>query len=323
MACRSRCADGGFEDIAEAAAGRLGRCAVIFAIISTQFGTVIAYMIFCEGLLQDVGVPLSSDAIIAAELVVLVPLSWLRSVQSLGPINLLSDVLMVSGFCMIFAWCGSLIAERGVRLVPPFQPSSWGLAVGAATFAFEGDAVIVPIYESMADKTRWPQVYARTFGFIVVLFVGVGTVGVLAFGDATANIIFGSFDQSSPFNKFIQVGYVVALLGSFPIQFAPAQHLLESIVLSGAPEWLKTAFRCVEVIFFSLLAILGAQDFQVFMAFLGALTCLPLAVIFPAYFHLVLVANTPAEKAVDVVILVSSLALMVFVVFQTCDEQLR
>merc|ERR1719353_1650243 len=105
---------------------------------------------------------------------------------------------------MIFAWCGSLIAERGVRLVPPFQPSTWGLSVGAATFAFEGDAVIVPIYESMADKTRWSQVYTATFSFIVVLFVTIGSIGVLCFGDATATIIFGSFDQSSPFIKFIQ-----------------------------------------------------------------------------------------------------------------------
>jgi proton-coupled amino acid transporter len=60
------------------------------------------------------------------------------------------------------------------------------------------------------------------------------------------------------------------------------------------------------------LTIILGDKLDKFLSILGALTCTPIAFTFPALFHLKAVAETPAQKISDVMLICFSLVILVY-----------
>jgi amino acid permease len=88
---------------------------------------------------------------------------------------------------------------------------------------------------------------------------------------------------------------------------------------SWRTAWKVNAFRSVVVGVTLLVAVLGASQLDNMVSLIGAFCCTPIAFIFPAWFHAVMVARPAgkrAEEAVDWAIVALGCGIMVFTTYQ-------
>ena len=68
--------------------------------------------------------------------------------------------------------------------------------VGLAILMFEGNAAVFNIRAEAGDKKAYPRIVTYTVGSFLVLYVGLATMGYLAFRDQTAQIFTMSFQPT-------------------------------------------------------------------------------------------------------------------------------
>ena len=73
------------------------------------------------------------------------------------------------------------------------------------------------------------------------------------------------------------------------------------------------------VVFISCALTIGMYDFiSELLEIASALTAIPMAFTLPALFHLGLVANTPCAKAIDIIFIVCSIGISLYVAVEGC-----
>merc|ERR1712117_375949 len=96
-------------DVVSSAGGAMGRFAVNTSVVLLQGGCAISYFIMVSDLLQQTLLPwMSRVQLIFLELILFVPLAWIRNVQRLWPANLLGSLLTVLGLVLCI---GSVVAK--------------------------------------------------------------------------------------------------------------------------------------------------------------------------------------------------------------------
>lgn len=93
--------------------------------------------------------------------------------------------------------------------------------------------------------------------------------------------------QDNKFVNAVQFIYSLAILLSTPMQIFPAITILEKGIFSRSGKfsknikWGKNAFRFMMVIVCALIAWIGANDLDKFVALVGSFACIPLVYIYP------------------------------------------
>jgi len=324
---------GSFGDIAHAAAGPGGRLAVEASLILSQFAICCAMLIFS---LQAIEVVLSPgpDArafrvwVMVAMVVLVAPLAWIRRIHKLAVSNLVANVFVVAGIGMSLYFFIAELAEHGP---PPDvrwgRASTFTLFLGTSCYTFEGIPLMLPIYESMRDKAAFPRVFNLTFWIAVaVLEIGYALLGYLAYGEGVNPISI----LSVPLNKgtrAVILGFAGAVVLSFPMMFVPAARIVESLIWKapGTPEeraaaqepravlcrkWSKNLFRTSLVLALGAISFFGSEFVEQFVALAGSLCCVPLAFIYPAWFHLKLMERDAPHRAAAAAMVVCGVALI-------------
>ena len=244
--CRKRYG-GGYGELGAAIVGPRFRSIILGSIALSQLGFVCTGLIFtAENLyafLQAVtgshkdfllGVP----ALIALQLVLLVPLAWIRNISKLGPVALLADVFILVG--LVYIWNFDIVAlakngmEPSVRL---FNPSAFTLTIGSAIFTFEGIGLILPIQSSMKKPEQFGGLLYFVMFLITVIFTSVGALCYATFGEKTKIQIISNFPQDSALVNAVQFLYSLAVLAGEPVQLFPAVRIIETSLFGGNGNW--------------------------------------------------------------------------------------
>ena len=111
------------------------------------------------------------------------------------------------------------------------------------------------------------------------------------------------------------------LVFSFPLQIYPVEIIVENLLFDGWPksrkrQMYKNMSRSVIVFLVVCMTIMLKDKFDKFLAILGSVTCTPMAFTFPAIFHLKAVAETPAQKGLDIFILLVSMGVFFYCTYQ-------
>lgn len=323
--CRERTNLGSFPDIAFVATGAMGKVAVQISLVASLFSGCVTTMIYIMKMVAALGYR-SAVTVTLAQLVVLVPLSFIRSVERLEVTNLVADVLVLIGLGVVtYSACAQLSAAGGLvhamDTLPEFKPSTCGLFVGTIILTFEGLPMILPIRDSMREPEKFWPLFKAVFPIIVLLFASMGSIGYLAYGDRTSPIILSNLAEGSAVSSAVRVMYTVALLFGFPLMFLPAQRVVELWIFGVTPRGKKTLpknlLRSMIVALFGVVAVFGGEVFDQFLAITGAFCGAPIAFIYPALFHMKLCANNAVERTVDVVLIVGGLLAMAFAFYQS------
>ena len=327
LQCRQIYQKSGYGELGEAIGGPRMRSVVLTSVTISQLGFVCAGTVFIaqnlhsfERAVSNGSAPLKTSILIAMQLIVLIPLAFIRNISKLGPAALLADVFILIGLVYIYWYDISSLAIDGLHpTVQLFNPEHYTLTIGSSIFTFEGIGLILPIQSSMAKPEKFEPLLWVIMLINTVIFTSIGALCYATFGDATKIEVISNFPQSSRLVNAVQFLYAIAVLAGTPVQLFPALRILEGQVFgrrSGKRDtftkWKKNGFRTVLVVICVLISILGSGNLDTFVALIGSICCVPLVYIYPPLLHYKGVAETRVEKAGDVLLMVLGVACMIY-----------
>jgi solute carrier family 36 (proton-coupled amino acid transporter) len=326
LQCRARFG-GGYGDIAESIGGKRMRSIVLASISLSQLGFVCAGIIFfaenvysfLEAVLTGPS-PLSIKVLIGLQLFVLVPLAFIRNISKLGGAALLADIFISLGLSYIFYYDISTIAQEGLNpTVRLFNPRDFTLTIGSAIFTFEGIGLILPIQSSMKEPHKFERLLYIVVLIITAVFLSVGALSYMTFGDKTTVEIISNLPQDSKLVNAVQFLYSLAVLVGDPVQLFPAMRIIEGSLFGhrsgkrdAKTKWKKNAFRTAIVCLCGVISALGAADLDKFVALIGSFACVPLVYIYPPYLHWKGVAGNKYWKLGDIALMSLGLVAMIY-----------
>ena len=264
--------------------------------------------------------PLSTRALIAIQVAVLIPLAFIRNISKLGPAALIADICILIGLSYIYSYDISSLAKDGIAsTVQLFNPQHYTLTIGSAIFTFEGIGLVLPIQSSMEKPQHFEKLLYLVMFIITIIFTSVGVFCYMTFGSETQIEIISNYPQDSKLVNAVQFLYSVAVLVGNPVQLFPAMRILEGKSfghLSGKRDnltkWKKNAFRSGLVILVGLISTLGANSLDRFVSLIGSFACVPLVYIYPPWLHYKGVATSRLAKIGDIVMIVAGVVCMVY-----------
>lgn len=336
LLCRQRYG-GGYGELGAAIGGPKLRGLILGSITISQIGFVCAGIIFTaeniasflDAVTSSPTAPLSGKALIAIQLVVLIPLALIRNISKLGPAALLADVFIFFGLIYIWYYDITTLASQGLHpTVGLFNPRDFTLTIGSAIFTFEGIGLLLPIQSSMAQPAKFSRLLYLVMIIITIIFTSIGALCYATFGDQTRVEIISNYPQNSKLVNAVQFLYSMAVLVGTPVQLFPAARIIETSLFgeraSGkrdeATKWKKNAFRAAITVLCGLVAIVGASDLDKFVALIGSFACVPLVYIYPALLHYIGVAESRWTKFGDVLLMVVGFGAMVYTTIITVSR---
>ncbi|KAI1264356.1 transmembrane amino acid transporter [Xylariaceae sp. FL1019] len=326
LLCKAK-VGGGYGDLGEAIAGPRMRSLILASITLSQLGFVCSGTVFvAENLTSFFEAvthghsPFSATTLILIQVIVLIPMSFIRNIAKLGPVALFADVFILIGVSYIYYYDIAHLATEGLnQTVVLFNPAKYTLMIGSAIFTFEGIGLILPIQDSMAKPQRFEWLLAVVMILITIVFTAVGVLCYATFGTDTSIEIISNYPQTSKFVNAVQFLYSLAVLGGNPVQLFPALRILEGSIFgsrsgkkSVRTKWKKNAFRAFLVVICGCISILGAGNLDKLVALIGSFACVPLVYIYPAYLHYKGVASSKWAKTGDLVFMAVGLVACVF-----------
>jgi proton-coupled amino acid transporter len=326
LQCRARYG-GGYGEIGEAIGGKRMRSIILTSITISQIGFVCAGIIFTaenmDSFLEAVSktsAPLSSKALIGIQLLLLIPLAFIRNISKLGGAALLADVCILLGLGYIYYFDISTIAKENInKSVQLFNPRDFTLTIGSAIFTFEGIGLILPIQSSMKEPRKFETLLYVVMLIVTVIYTSIGALSYATFGDKTTVEIISNFPQDDKLVNAVQFLYSLAVLVGTPVQLFPAMRIVEGALFghrSGRSEprtkWEKNAFRASIVCVCGVISALGAADLDKFVALIGSFACIPLVYIYPAYLHWKGIAQNKYVKAGDMFLISVGFIAMIY-----------
>ncbi|KAI1820868.1 transmembrane amino acid transporter [Xylaria intraflava] len=331
LACKAR-HGGGYGDIGEAIAGPRMRQLVLTSVTLSQLGFVCSGIVFvAENItsffkaVTNGNSPISPTKIILIQVLILIPLSYIRNIAKLGPVALLSDVFILIGVSYIYYYDIAHIASEGINpTVHLFNPSRYTLMIGSAIFTFEGIGLILPIQSSMAKPERFEWLLGLVMFLITIIFTAVGVLCYATFGKDTSIEIISNYPQNNKFVNAVQFLYSLAVLAGNPVQLFPALRILEGAIFghrsgkrSLRTKWKKNAFRSLLVFACGIISISSTGNLDRFVSLIGSFACVPLVYIYPAFLHYKAVATSRAAKIGDIVFMIVGFIAMVYTTIVT------
>jgi len=171
----------------------------------------------------------------------------------------------------------------------------------------------------MKDPKKFPRVLTRALTVITCLFITMGALSYMTFGENVQTIILLNLPSKDPMVSSIQTLYSLAICLSIPLQLFPAIRIMENGLFTtksgknnAIVKWQKNVFRFVSVLICACIAIGGSGDLDKFVSLVGSLCCVPLCFIFPPLFHLKAIAKSWRQKTIDITILIFGIVSMTY-----------
>ncbi|KAJ2640707.1 hypothetical protein GGF44_002464, partial [Coemansia sp. RSA 1694] len=307
---------GSYGDLALKLYGRPLKYCVMVSIVLAQLGFCCAYVIFVATNMRDLWNTVTecrhqypTEMWILIQLLIYIPLAFVRKIKKFASLSLIGNFFILIGLGYLFVYDLWSIAARGPAKVVQFNPSKFPLLVGTAAFSYEGISLVIPIVESMERKDKFNGVLTASLVICAGLFVTIGALSYLTFGEAVEAVILLNLPNDSVWTLVVQLLYSLAIIMSVPLQLFPAIRIIESGIFTqsgkGNPvvKWQKNLFRTLMVGVIAMVAIFGADKLDNFIAIVGASSCLPLSFLYPVMLHYRSLADTWKAKAKDVVLI--------------------
>ena len=209
---------------------------------------------------------------------------------------ILISVITVSSFCIYDISTNGL----GTGLVA-FDKNTFLDLIGFAVYTYEGIGVVMPIMATCEVPEQFSKILVLAIGTLAILYVAFSELCYLTFGEnLTETIILLQLPSTNGFVIAVKLLYILALLCSYPLVMFPCVTIMEKYTLpkkyfptkTQKRDLMRKFQRVVIVVFSVYVALVLADKLSKFLSLLGALLCGPLALTFPTYCHLKIVAKT-------------------------------
>lgn len=201
---------------------------VNIALIMTQFGYCVGYLIFLSSTLHHL-LPISLQSTYPTSLFVLPALPFLAllalltSIRHLGPFSLTANIALLTGFVSVV-----FFLAKHYHWAPTNPPlSQFPLFFGQITAALEGIGLVIPVEASMKQRHHFRLVLRVALVILTTVLMVVGVMGFATFGEDTSSILLVNFGHS-PVVALVKAVLVVGILFTYPLQIVPVFQFLET-----------------------------------------------------------------------------------------------
>jgi len=257
-----------------------------------------------HGVFQAYGVrsaATSATGILLLQLLVVVPMSWIRQLKYFQVSNLIANTTVLVALGVLLSYSTSGLLQKGPG--PGLEPleSGWMLFTGTVVFSFECINFVLPVYEAHERKETFVPILVSTLLGVIVLFIVFGGVNYVYYGTDTMELVTLNLPQGSKVRKFLPAAFALASLFNVPLFLFPAVAVLEEklfrqSVQSRRTIWKMNALRTMLTLVCVLVSAVGAHSVQALVALIGSFCCVPLAFIFPVMCYMKLCNPTPGEQ---------------------------
>jgi len=237
-----RCSEkfgGSYGDIGKQLFGKPFKIMIQGSIALTQSGFCCAYIIFILQSIKSIietasngSIVIPDWAIIAAQVLIYIPLSWIRKIQNFSITSLIADVFILIGLVYIIGSDLLMISSEGPNKdISYFNSEKFPLFLGTAIYAFEGIGLIIPLQRSMREPEKFPKVLKKSMFIIFVAMFIVGGLSYYIFGDEVHTIIFMDVYPNSVVGTIVRSLYTLAIIFSFPLTCYSGIHIIEPLFI--------------------------------------------------------------------------------------------
>ncbi|KAI8092619.1 transmembrane amino acid transporter protein-domain-containing protein [Halteromyces radiatus] len=326
-----RTVGGDYGQVAQELYGRWLRYLVLFFLCLSQMGFVASYLIFVSENLGLVVDQLShchrafeAPLFIWLVLLIIIPITWVRKIARLSWNAIIADVFILFGLISVIYFTSDQITHNGpgpnIRMI---NTSDFALMIGTAVFSFEGIGMVVPIIQGMKEPEKFPRVL--TLGMIICtcLFVLIGTLGYVAFGENTHASVVSNLPPQNGLSVTVQLFYAIAMILTSPFMLYPPLIIIERGLFgahrSGRSNWKykwgKNLVRSIIPIICAAISFgVGPDGLNKFVALVGSIACMPLSFIIPGLFHFK-VSKGRWMKVADVVMTLWGIGIMIYTLY--------
>lgn len=262
-----------------------------------QIGWVPVYFLFVQqnlmGALPGLANYFSREGLIAAQLLVYVPLSWLRHIKYLGTANLVANVFVGIGLLVCIAWSCTVLGDKGpAKDVQMFNRHDCFLFLGSVAVAFEGMSLVLPIKRSMKRPERFEPLVITSMASLCVLVWCIGALGYLAFGNEVEPFVSNELPKKGILGPAVRIMYSVAIICTYPLQLFPGTLILEEYIIEPCKlppprrKVAKNLLRLLVVVGTCMTAIYAGKALDHFVSLIGTIGSLPLGLMLPTLVHL-------------------------------------
>ncbi|CAL8262231.1 unnamed protein product [Lota lota] len=282
-----------------------GRWTVNLFLIITQLGFCCVYFVFLSDNIKQVveaanattwdcqvnqnnqtalgGTSFDSRIYMLFFLPAFILLVFTPNLKYLAPLSLLANLLMSCSLVLIYYYSFTNI-ELPINLPMVGKAKDYPLFFGMAIFAFEGIGVVLPLENNMQKPEGFSMVLYTGMGVVTFLYISLGTVGYMCFGDTIA----GSITLNLPncwMYQIVKLLYSFGIFITFALQFyVPAEIMVPPVVDRVSGRRRKIAvdllMRAALVIFTCCLAVL-IPELDLVISLVGSVSSSFLALIFP------------------------------------------
>ncbi|CAH2103475.1 unnamed protein product [Euphydryas editha] len=284
--------------IAEHSLGKMWSVAVSLAMIVTQFGVAVVYLLLAAQIIEQIFLSLIPTVSIC--------IWYLVVVGAMTPLMLFGtpkdfSFLGVIAFFAVLVAC-ILYFIQMMNDIRPFGVFRWGihgfkdffLAFGIIMFAFGGASTFPTIQNDMVDKSKFNKSLQYGFLAILALYLPIAIGGYAVYGESVGSNFITSL-SATPLTLVGNVLIAIHLVTAFIILINPVcQELEELYGISRDSIGYRTLIR-LSIMAGILFIGESIPRFYTILALVGGSTIALLTFVLPSYCYLSLMNQTPAE----------------------------
>ncbi|KXZ56682.1 hypothetical protein GPECTOR_1g614 [Gonium pectorale] len=289
----------GYEEIAEAAFGPIGRLIISTIIYVELFGTC-ALLFILEGdnmfkLFGATSLASSPAMYMLLAAAVMIPTVWLPDLKSLSFLGAAG----VTATCTVSAAVAYTFLTGSFVPGAPTDLANWAtlpLVLGICTFCYSGHGVFPAIQKSMKEPQQFPQVLNVAYLVVAVLCTLMGSAGYYMFGTGALDLI--TFNLTGVLAAVCASVILVNPIAKFALTMEPVSAALQGAVPGGRQGLMRLVLRTGLAIAI-LMAARSLPFLAHLMALVGSFMTISVSVTFPPLCHQVLCGdkNGPLRTA--------------------------
>lgn len=180
----------------------------------------------------------------------------------------------------------------------------------------------------MERPERFPFVLCLGMLIVCVIYILIGSISYLAYGDAIQSAVIYNFPPANKLTISVELLYSLAICLTAPLMLFPALKIIENGLFqkfrsgkdSFAVKWSKNIYRTILCVICAVVAYgIGGDNLDKFVSLVGSVACVPLCFIFPGMFHLK-VTKKKFEILSDIALIIFGAGILVYTLYVSIDS---
>uniref|UniRef100_A0A5S6QTH1 Aa_trans domain-containing protein n=1 Tax=Trichuris muris TaxID=70415 RepID=A0A5S6QTH1_TRIMR len=201
------------------AAFQLGVCSVQIVFLVTHLKEILEFYVKMQAL--------STSVYSTIVLLLILPICLIRHLKSLTPLIAVANAFMLLTFFAIFQKI--VLPPNHIESLPAYTDfNGFLLAAGSMLYAFEGQAVILPLENKMKhpeDLLCWNGVLSVSMTIVTAVYAATGFFGYATFGDEVKGSITLNMPQTWIYD-LVKVMLMAAVYLGYPVQLYVVTEML-------------------------------------------------------------------------------------------------